>query len=107
MQNANAHRGKMEGKAASWRRARRGVAWRGVPCPRGAAAPTQIEIGGDFLSALLEGVGLEPHPDNDIQKSNSEVSNNNGATVNLQSWTGAKHGPRRCGPNKYIPVTYS
>lgn len=78
------------------------AAWRGV-ARRGVVRPAPTLEGG----ALLEGVGLEPQPDNDIQKSNSEVSNNNGATVNLRSWTGTRCGLRRYMPNKYIPVTYS
>lgn len=68
VQNANTHRGKLEGEAASWRRA---WGW-------------GVGVGG-FL-------GLEPHPDNDIQKSNSEVSNNDGASVDLRGWTGARRG---------------
>lgn len=55
---------------------------------------------GETSSPLLEGLGLEPHSDNDIQKSNSEVSNNNGAAVNLRSWTGTRRSLRRYAPQQ-------
>lgn len=67
VQNANTPRGKLEGEAASWRR------------------------------GLWGGLDRSHPPDNDIQKSNSEVSNNNGATVNLRASV----------LNKYIPVSSS
>lgn len=90
MQEANTRREKLEGETvAAWR----GVGWR-VPPPRWRRRG---------WGALLEGAGPEPHPDNDIQKSNSEVSNNNGAGVNLHSWTGARRRLRGHVPVKSIP----
>lgn len=63
--------------------------------------------GGDTSSPLpQEGAGPEPHPDNDIQKSNSVVSNNNGGAVNPRSWTGPSP-PHSSRPSREVPVSFS